>query len=81
MSIIINPNHFNYSMDSKNEQLALDLLKACSEYTLLNEVIVDYVSTLSDEKKKFYQDKINAINEEKSKLPYTLDSYWAQCQP
>ena len=28
MSIIINPNHFNYSMDSKNEQLALDLSPA-----------------------------------------------------
>ena len=82
MSSIISTGISNNTMDSTDETLAPDLTKACNcDYTLLIEVIDDYVSTLSDEKKKIYQDKINALNEERAKQPYTLDSYWAQCQP
>ena len=48
---------------------------------LFEEVIQRYVSMINDEEKEKYQTIINAQKEERSKMPYTLDSYNAQCQP
>ena len=75
----ISPDH---PMDSMNESFSTQLIKACHcDVMLLEEVIQRYVSLINDKEKEKYQTIINAQKEERSKMPYTLDSYNAQCQP
>ena len=82
MSSIINTVTLDHTMDSINEPFSTQLIKAChSDVMLFEEVIQRYVSMINDEEKEKYQTIINAQKEERSKMPYTLDSYWSQCQP
>ena len=82
MSSIINTVTPDRTMDSMKEPFSTQLIKACHcDVMLFEEVIQRYVSMINDEEKEKYQTIINAQKEERSKMPYTLDSYWSQCQP
>ena len=82
MSSIINTVTLDRTMDSMKEPFSTQLIKACHcDVMLFEEVIQRYVSMINDEEKEKYQTIINAQKEERSKMPYTLDSYWSQCQP
>ena len=82
MSSIINTVTLDRTMDSMKEPFSTQLIKACHcDVMLFEEVIQRYVSLINDKEKEKYQTNINAQKEERSKMPYTLDSYNAQCQP
>ena len=81
MSSIINTVTLDRTMDSMKEPFSTQLIKACHcDVMLFEEVIQRYVSLINDKEKEKYQTIINAQKEERSKMPYTLDSYNAQCQ-
>ena len=50
------------------------------DYVLFESVIEEYVAGLTDEKIGLLQQVINKQEAERAKMPYTLDSYNAQCQ-
>ena len=50
------------------------------DYILFESVIEEYVAGLDDDKLDYLQQIINKQEEEQAKMPYTLDSYNAQCQ-
>ena len=82
MSSIINTVTLDRTMDSMKEPFSTQLIKACHcDVMLFEDVIQRYVSLINDKEKEKYQTIINAQKEERSKMPYTLDSYNAQCQP
>ena len=50
------------------------------DYILFESVIEEYVAGLTDEKIDLLQQVINKQEEERAKMPYTLDSYHAMEQ-
>ena len=50
------------------------------DYILFESVIEEYVAGLDDDKIDYLQQIINKQEEERANMPYTLDSYNAQCQ-
>ena len=50
------------------------------DYVLFESIIEEYVAGLTDEKIDLLQQVINKQEAERAKMPYTLDSYNAQCQ-
>jgi hypothetical protein len=50
------------------------------DYVLFQSVIEEYVAGLTEEKIDLLQQVINKQEAERAKMPYTLDSYNAQCQ-
>ena len=63
------------------EEFSILLAKAMKQdYILFESVIEEYVAGLTDEKIDLLQQVINKQEEERAKMPYTLDSYNAQCQ-
>ena len=50
------------------------------DYILFESVIEEYVAGLDDDKLDYLQQIINKQEEERANMPYTLDSYNAQCQ-
>ena len=63
------------------EEFSILLAKAMKQdYILFESVIEEYVAGLTDEKIDLLQQVINKQEAERAKMPYTLDSYNAQCQ-
>ena len=63
------------------EEFTILLARAMQrDYVLFESVIEEYVAGLTDEKIELLQQVINKQEEEQAKMPYTLDSYTAQCQ-
>ena len=63
------------------EEFSILLARAMKrDYILFESVIEEYVAGLTDEKIELLQQVINKQEEEQAKMPYTLDSYNAQCQ-
>ena len=64
------------------EEFSILLARAMQrDYVLFESVIEEYVAGLTDEKIDLLQQVINKQEAERAKMPYTLDSYNAQCQP
>ena len=62
------------------EEFSILLARAMqSDYVLFESVIEEYVAGLTEEKIDLLQKVINKQEEERAKMPYTLDSYNAQC--
>jgi hypothetical protein len=63
------------------EEFSVLLARAIQrDYVLFQSVIEEYVAGLTDEKIDLLQQVINKQEAERAKMPYTLDSYNAQCQ-
>jgi|TARA_A100001015_G_C14356298_1_gene468713 hypothetical protein len=63
------------------EEFSVLLARAMQrDYVLFQSVIEEYVAGLTDEKIDLLQQVINKQEAERAKMPYTLDSYNAQCQ-
>ena len=63
------------------EEFSILLARAMQrDYVLFESVIEEYVAGLTDEKIDHLQQVINKQEAERAKMPYTLDSYNAQCQ-
>ena len=63
------------------EEFSILLARAMKrDYILFESVIEEYVAGLTDEKIDLLQKVIDKQEEERAKMPYTLDSYNAQCQ-
>ena len=63
------------------EEFSVLLARAMKrDYILFESVIEEYVAGLTDEKIDLLQQVINKQEAERAKMPYTLDSYHAQCQ-
>ena len=63
------------------EEFSILLARAMKQdYILFESVIEEYVAGLTDEKIDLLQKVINKQEEERAKMPYTLDAYNAQCQ-
>ena len=63
------------------EEFSVLLARAMKrDYVLFESVIEEYVAGLTEEKIDLLQKVINKQEEESAKMPYTLDSYNAQCQ-
>ena len=63
------------------EEFSILLARAMKrDYVLFESVIEEYVAGLTDEKIDLLQQVINKQEAERAKMPYTLDSYNAQCQ-
>ena len=63
------------------EEFTILLARAMQrDYVLFESVIEEYVAGLTDEKIDLLQKVINKQEAERAKMPYTLDSYNAQCQ-
>ena len=64
------------------EEFSVLLARAMKrDYVLFESVIEEYVAGLTEEKIDLLQQVINKQEAERAKMPYTLDSYNAQCQP
>ena len=63
------------------EEFSILLARAMQrDYILFESVIEEYVAGLDDDKIDYLQQIINKQEEERAKMPYTLDSYNAQSQ-
>ena len=63
------------------EEFSVLLARAMQrDYVLFESVIEEYVAGLTEEKIDLLQKVINKQEAERAKMPYTLDSYNAQCQ-
>jgi hypothetical protein len=63
------------------EEFSVLLARAMKrDYVLFESVIQEYVAGLTEEKIDLLQQVINKQEAERAKMPYTLDSYNAQCQ-
>jgi|TARA_A100001011_G_C14016281_1_gene717524 hypothetical protein len=63
------------------EEFSVLLARAIQrDYVLFQSVIEEYVAGLTEEKIDLLQQVINKQEAERAKMPYTLDSYNAQCQ-
>ena len=63
------------------EEFSILLARAMKrDYVLFESVIEEYVAGLTDEKIDLLQQVINKQEAERAKMPYTLDSYNAECQ-
>jgi hypothetical protein len=63
------------------EEFSVLLARAMKrDYVLFESVIEEYVAGLTEEKIDLLQQVINKQEAERAKMPYTLDSYNAQCQ-
>ena len=63
------------------EEFSILLARAMQrDYVLFESIIEEYVAGLTDEKIDLLQQVINKQEAERAKMPYTLDSYNAQCQ-
>ena len=63
------------------EEFTILLARAMQrDYVLFESVIEEYVAGLTDEKIELLKQVINKQEAERAKMPYTLDSYNAQCQ-
>ena len=63
------------------EEFSILLARAMQrDYVLFESVIEEYVAGLTEEKIDLLQKVINKQEAERAKMPYTLDSYNAQCQ-
>ena len=63
------------------EEFSILLARAMKrDYILFESVIEEYVAGLTDEKIDLLQQVINKQEEERAKIPYTLDSYHAMEQ-
>ena len=63
------------------EEFSILLARAMQrDYVLFESVIEEYVAGLTDEKIDLLQQVINKQEAERAQMPYTLDSYNAQCQ-
>tara|TARA_R100000900_G_scaffold62221_5_gene49812 strand:- start:12 stop:224 length:213 start_codon:yes stop_codon:yes gene_type:complete len=63
------------------EEFSVVLARAMQrDYVLFESVIEEYVAALTEEKIDLLQQVINKQEAERAKMPYTLDSYNAQCQ-
>ena len=63
------------------EEFSVLLARAMKrDYVLFESVIEEYVAGLTEEKIDLLQQVINKQEEERAKMPYTLDSYNAQCR-
>ena len=63
------------------EEFSVLLARAMQrDYVLFQSVIEEYVAALTEEKIDLLQQVINKQEAERAKMPYTLDSYNAQCQ-
>ena len=63
------------------EEFSILLARAMQrDYILFESVIEEYVAGLTDEKIDLLHQLINKQEAERAKMPYTLDSYNAQCQ-
>ena len=63
------------------EEFSILLARAMQrDYVLFESVIEEYVAGLTEEKIDLLQQVINKQEAERAKMPYTLDSYNAQCQ-
>jgi len=63
------------------EEFSVLLARAMQrDYVLFESVIEEYVAALTEEKIDLLQQVINKQEAERAKMPYTLDSYNAQCQ-
>ena len=63
------------------EEFSVLLARAMKrDYVLFESVIKEYVAGLTEEKIDLLQQVINKQEAERAKMPYTLDSYNAQCQ-
>ena len=64
------------------EEFSVLLARAMKrDYILFESVIEEYVAGLDDDKLDYLQQVINKQEEERAKMPYTLDSYHAMEQP
>ncbi len=64
------------------DEFTINLARAMQrDYILFESIIEEYVSGLTNEKIDYFQTIINQQEEQRAKMPYTLDSYNAQCQP
>tara|TARA_Y100001963_G_scaffold145123_1_gene218273 strand:- start:371 stop:583 length:213 start_codon:yes stop_codon:yes gene_type:complete len=63
------------------EEFSILLARAMKQdYILFESVIEEYVAGLTDEKIDLLQKVINKQEEERAKMPYTLDAYHAMEQ-
>ena len=63
------------------EEFSILLARAMKrDYVLFESIIEEYVAGLTEEKIDLLQQVINKQEAERAKMPYTLDSYNAQCQ-
>ena len=63
------------------EEFSILLARAMQrDYVLFESVIEEYVAGSTEEKIDLLQQVINKQEAERAKMPYTLDSYNAQCQ-
>ena len=63
------------------EEFSVLLARAMKrDYVLFESIIEEYVAGLTEEKIDLLQQVINKQEAERAKMPYTLDSYNAQCQ-